>query len=78
PRFPLLSVLMDSSSIIDNFQAKMLLGDSQYQRINVELTETIHLDECAQIKHMEDLVSRYIQSSEWNDKKTWIQNNFLQ
>lgn len=26
---------------------------------------------------MEQLVSQYIQFPEWNQKKAWIQNNFL-
>ena len=77
PRFPLLSIIFNSSSIIDDFQANMFLGDSQYQRMNIELSETVDAFGCSQIELMEQLVSQYIQSPEWNQKKAWIQNNFL-
>ncbi len=77
PRFPLLSILMDSSSIIDDFQTNMFLGNSQYQRMNVELTEPVGAFGCSQIALMEQLVDEYIQSPEWNENITWIENNFL-
>lgn len=77
PKIPLLSIMMDGSSILDDFQVKMILGDRQYQRINVDLTETIPLDGCSQIPKMKDLVDDYIKSSAWTENITWIQNYFL-
>ncbi len=78
PRIPLLSILMDGSSTLDDFQLKMILGDQQYQRMNVDLTEPIPLDGCSQIQMMQDLVAQYTQSHDWQTKLTWIKNNFLQ
>ncbi|MFM2026060.1 MAG: hypothetical protein RLZZ339_775 [Cyanobacteriota bacterium] len=77
PKIPLLSIMMDGSSILDDFQVKMILGYRQYQRINVDLTETIPLDGCSQIPKMKDLVDDYIKSSAWTENITWIQNYFL-
>ncbi len=77
PRFPLLSIMFNGSSMINDFQANMFLEDSRYQRINIELTEAIDAFGCSQIELMEQLVSKYIQSPEWDEKKTWIQKNFL-
>lgn len=77
PRIPLFSIMMDGSSILDEFQTKMILGNDKYQRINVELNETIPLDGCSQIPKMKDLVDDYIKSSQWNENITWIENNFL-
>ncbi|GGA18432.1 patatin-like phospholipase family protein [Okeania sp. KiyG1] len=78
PRIPLLSILMDGSSILDDFEAEMLLGEQQYQRINVQLTENIPLDGCSNIGNMQRLVNSYVGSPEWNKKKEWVKNNFLQ
>ncbi|MBD2386438.1 patatin-like phospholipase family protein [Cylindrospermum sp. FACHB-282] len=77
PKLPLLSILMDSSSIVDGFQAKMILGEDKYQRINLQLTESIAMDGCPQISLMETLVNEYIQSPEWNEEKTWVKNYFI-
>ncbi|WP_293116168.1 patatin-like phospholipase family protein [Okeania sp. SIO1I7] len=78
PGIPLLSILMDGSSIIDDFQAEMLLGEQQYQRINVQLTENIPLDGCSNIGNMQKLVNGYVSSPEWEKKIEWVKNNFLQ
>jgi patatin-like phospholipase/acyl hydrolase len=77
PKIPLLSIMMDGSSILDDFQTKMILGTDKYQRINVELNQTIPLDGCSQIQKMKDLVNNYIKSDQWNENITWIQNHFL-
>ena len=77
PAFPLLQIIMDSSSILDDSQAKMFLGDKQYYRVNLPLmTENIHLDSCSEIKTMESLVNKYLEQSEWTDAIDWIQTNF--
>ncbi|MDY7050481.1 MAG: patatin-like phospholipase family protein [Microcystis panniformis WG22] len=77
PKIPLLSIMMDGSSILDDFQAKMILEQRQYHRINVDLTEAIPLDGCSQIAAMESLVDDYIQSSAWGKNISWIQTHFL-
>lgn len=76
PGIPLLSILSDGSSIIDDFQAEMLLGEQQYQRINVQLQENIPLDGCSKIEQMRGLVHDYFASPEWKKKIEWVQNNF--
>lgn len=78
PKFPLISILTDSSSIVDDFQARMILGEEKYQRINLQLRENISLDRCSQISFMESLVNKYIQSPEWDKEKTWVKNYFLE
>lgn len=77
PSVPLLSILMDGSSIIDDFQVQMFLDDTRYQRMNVELTKNISLDDCSQIPYMKELVDNYTKSDDWKKQKDWVQENFL-
>ncbi len=68
---------MDGSSIIDDFQVQMFLDDTRYQRMNVELTKNISLDDCSQIPYMKELVDNYTKSDDWKKQKDWVQENFL-
>lgn len=77
PAVPLLQILMDSSSILDNSQANMFLGDKQYQRMNIQLTGNISLDDCSQITNMQSQVNSYFGESEFSQAIDWIQTNFL-
>lgn len=76
PRVPLLAILMDGSSILDDFQVEMLLPDQHYKRMNIQLTESIPLDGCAKVRDMEGLVKSYIGSPEWQEAIKWVENNF--
>lgn len=77
PRMPLLSIMMDGSSFLDDFQAQLILDYRQYYRIDVDLEEPIPLDGYSQIPTMENLVNDYIKSSDWDRNITWIQDHFL-
>ncbi|MEO1378157.1 MAG: hypothetical protein AAFW70_28570, partial [Cyanobacteria bacterium J06635_10] len=77
PSFPLLSILMDASSVIHDFQVNMFLGDGQYRRVNPTIKENISLDDCSKIPYMQKLVDNYIKSEHWQHHKNWIQENFL-
>ena len=77
PAVPLVQILMDSSSILDDSQANMFLGDQQYQRMNIQLTGNISLDDCSQISNMESQVKKYLGESEFSQAIDWIKTNFL-
>ena len=78
PPFPLLEVMFDGSSQINDAQASMLLPSGQYIRANVSLGENqIPLDDCNSIGTLEAITSDYIANSpDWQKVLTWVQTNF--
>lgn len=77
PRFPLLGAMFDGVSQTDDFQARMTLGPDNYRRGNLDLgADQISLDDCAAVPTMVQLTQDYIQGSEWQEIKGWVQANF--
>jgi hypothetical protein len=78
PAVPLLSAFFDGASAIDSYQSSQLLGPRRYKRAEVPLKGAVALDDFSPkgIKLMEDSVTDYLKSKEWQDILGWIRDNF--
>jgi len=76
PNELLLNLLMDGSSIVNDQQAGILLGSSQYLRINPGLDETVALDDCSVIESLTTTTNNY-----WSNAQdlivNWITTNWV-
>ncbi len=78
PKFPLLSLLMDSSSAAITQQASQLLGVNNYFRVTVPLTAAVALDDTSTAAYtvMDQSLKAYYSSQNYSDAVTWLKNNF--
>lgn len=76
PQFPLIAALMDSVSDIDTFQCSQLLGNN-FRRGNVQLTETINLDDYQKVDELKKMTEAYMASAEWLEIKQWVGQEFV-
>ncbi|HKY43777.1 MAG TPA: patatin-like phospholipase family protein [Pyrinomonadaceae bacterium] len=77
PIFPLMAAMFDGQAQIAHIEAGNILGNSQYQRANPTLTQTINLDDCGAITELESVANAYIKSTEWANIKQWAYKNFV-
>lgn len=77
PVFPLMAAMFDGQAQIAHMETGNILGNSQYQRANPTLTQTINLDDCGAITELVKVATNYIQSTEWADTKKWAYENFI-
>jgi hypothetical protein len=76
PEFPLVAALMDSVSDVNSFQCSQLLGDN-FRRGNVQLTQTINLDDYQKVAELKKMTDAYIASAEWKEIKQWVGSEFV-
>jgi len=76
PQFPLIAALMDSVSDIDSFQCAQLLGNN-FRRGNVQLTQTINLDDYEKVDELKKMTEAYMASAEWKEIKQWVGQEFV-
>jgi patatin-like phospholipase/acyl hydrolase len=76
PQLPLISALMDSVSDIDSFQCSQLLGNN-FRRGNVQLTQTINLDDYEKVGELKKMTEAYMASAEWKEIKQWVGQEFV-
>lgn len=76
PQLPLVAALMDSVSNIDSFQCGQLLGNN-FRRGNVQLTQTIDLDDYKKVGELKKMTEAYMRSAEWKEIKQWIGREFI-
>jgi patatin-like phospholipase/acyl hydrolase len=76
PQLPLVAALMDSVSNIDTFQCGQLLGNN-FRRGNVQLTQTINLDDYRKVGELKKMTEAYMASAEWKEIKKWIGREFV-
>ena len=77
PAFPLMAAMFDGQAQIAHLETSNILGNSQYQRANPTLTQTINLDDCSAVTELVNVANAYIQSSEWVEQKKWAYDNFI-
>ena len=77
PSFPLMAAMFDGQAQIAHLEAGNILGNSQYQRANPTLTQTINLDDCGAITELQNVANAYIKTSEWVNIKQWAYTNFV-
>jgi len=76
PEFPLVAALMDSVSDVNSFQCSQLLGNN-FRRGNVQLTQTINIDDYQKVAELKKMTDAYIASAEWKEIKQWVGNEFV-
>ena len=77
PTFPLMAAMFDGQAQIAHIEAGSILGNSQYQRANPTLTQTINLDDCGAITTLQGVANTYIKTTEWANIKQWAYDNFV-
>jgi hypothetical protein len=75
PQLPLVSALTDSVSDIDSFQCGQLLGNN-FRRGNVQLTQTIDLDDYKKVGELKKMTEAYMASAAWKEIKQWVGREF--
>lgn len=77
PKFPLLSALMDASSLSITNTAKAILG-SNYMRVTVPLPTAVALDDTSDAAYsaMDSALSAYFATPAYEDVQNWITSNF--
>ena len=78
PPFPLLDVMFDGTSEINDATAGMLLPSGNYRRANVSLREShISLDNCDKIQTLITKTNHYIKHNpQWQSVVSWVKSNF--
>ena len=78
PPFPLLDIMFDGTSAINDTVSKMLLPASNYQRANISLRESqVALDDCSKIDALMTKTQHYIKhNSQWQGVVEWVKTNF--
>ena len=78
PPFPLLDVMFDGTSAINDDVSGMLLPGPNYRRANVSLREShIALDNCAKIDTLVHKTQHYIKNNQsWQEIVEWAHTNF--
>ena len=78
PAFPMLDVMFDGTSEINDEVASMLLPSANYQRANVSLREShIALDDCAKTTTLISKTNHYIKHNpQWQSVVNWVKTNF--
>ena len=76
PQLPLVAALMDSVSDINSFQCGQLLGNN-FRRGNVQLTQTINLDDYQKVAELKKMTEAYMASAEWKEIKQWVGQEFV-
>ena len=78
PPFPLLDVMFDGTSEINDVASSMLLPSGNYQRANVSLREShVALDNCDKIQALITKTNHYIKHNpHWQSIVEWVNTNF--
>lgn len=75
PRFPLVSMLMESGSLADAVACRQVL-EGRYRRVQVPLRETIALDEFDKIERLEAAAEAFFETPEWAEARNWVREQF--
>ncbi|MGE5558795.1 MAG: patatin-like phospholipase family protein [Bacillota bacterium] len=78
PSAPLLSILMDGSQIVDDYQCRMILGE-KYCRVNIQLDKRVDLDDCRGVDYLVKSAAEFPakKPEEWNYIVGWVKRNFV-
>ena len=78
PAFPMLDVMFDGTSEVNDDVSSMLLPSANYRRANVSLREShIALDDCAKTQALITKTNHYIKHNpQWQSVVNWVKTNF--
>jgi predicted acylesterase/phospholipase RssA len=76
PSFPLVGVVFDGTSQINDFTARLMLGPDNYIRVNPPFDETFSMDDCSAIPAMLAATERFMATDEWQRQSTRINELF--
>ena len=76
PAFPIVSILFDGTSQINDFTARLMLGADNYVRVNPELDQTFSMDDCGAIPGMLAETERFMATDEWRLQSARINELF--
>jgi hypothetical protein len=76
PSFPLVGVVFDGTSQINDFTARLMLGPDNYIRVNPPFDETFSMDDCSAIPAMLAATERFMATDEWQLQSTRINKLF--
>ena len=76
PSFPLVGVVFDGTSQINDFTARLMLGADNYIRVNPPFDETFSMDDCSAIPAMLAATERFMATDEWQLQSTRINELF--
>jgi uncharacterized protein len=76
PSFPLVGVVFDGTSQINDFTARLMLGADNYIRVNPQFDEPFSMDDCSAIPAMLAATERFMATDEWQLQSTRIDKLF--
>jgi predicted acylesterase/phospholipase RssA len=76
PAFPLVGVVFDGTSQINDFTARLMLGADNYIRVNPSFDQTFSMDDCSAIPAMLAATERFMASDEWQRQSARIDELF--
>ena len=76
PAFPIVSIVFDGTSQINDFTARLMLGTDNYIRVNPQLDQTFSMDDCGAIPGMLAATERFMATDEWRLQSTRINELF--
>jgi uncharacterized protein len=76
PAFPIVSIVFDGTSQINDFTARLMLGTDNYIRVNPQLHQTFSMDDCGAIPGMLAATERFMATDEWRLQSTRINELF--
>lgn len=76
PSSPLVGIVFDGTSQINDFTARLMLGADNYIRVNPPFEETFSMDDCSAIPAMLAATERFMATDEWRLQSTRINQLF--
>ena len=76
PAFPIVSIVFDGTSQINDFTSRLMLGAANYIRVNPELDQTFSMDDCGAIPGMLAATERFMATDEWRRQSARINELF--
>lgn len=76
PSFPLVGVVFDGTSQINDFTAQLMLGADNYIRVNPPFEATFSMDDCSAVPAMLAATERFMASDEWQRQSARINRLF--
>jgi patatin-like phospholipase/acyl hydrolase len=76
PSYLLMNALMEAGSATSHLVALQVLGNGQYQRVQVPLKKSIGLDDVGAIGDLQTAAKELFQSDAWGAIRGWVERNF--
>jgi hypothetical protein len=76
PAFPLVDLVFEGTSQINDFTSRLMLGAGNHIRLNPQLDRTFSMDDCGAIPAMLAATERFMASDEWRVQAARINKLF--